>query len=238
MSYDGPNPLPVPAGGTGAATLTGVLIGNGTSAVTGNAITLHDVLVGGSSNAITSVAPSATSGIPFISQGSSSNPVFGTAVVAGGGTGVATLTGLALGSGTSAFTGVSYTPATSLTVALTFGGASTGITYFSTQAYYQRVGNFIWLQLQILLTNKGSATGVASITGLPTGPTGGLGNFWPCTFQNVTLTSTNLSGFAFINSGSTNIDLYQSTINGTLSQLTNTNFANNSDIYINLAYIG
>ena len=34
-------------GGTGAATLTGVLIGNGTSAVTGNAITQYDVLVGG-----------------------------------------------------------------------------------------------------------------------------------------------------------------------------------------------
>lgn len=91
-------------GGTGATTLTGVLIGNGASAITGNAITQHDVLVGGASNAITSVAPSSTSGVPLISQGSSSNPAFGTAVVAGGGTGATSLTShsLLLGNGTSA----------------------------------------------------------------------------------------------------------------------------------------
>jgi hypothetical protein len=85
----------VAGGGTGAVTLTGILIGNGTSAVTANAVTQHDVLVGGSSNAITSVAPSATSGVPFISQGASLDPAFGTAVVAGGGTGAVTFTAYA-----------------------------------------------------------------------------------------------------------------------------------------------
>lgn len=96
--------LVVSNGGTGATTLTGVLIGHGTSAVTGNAITNHNVLVGGASNAITSVAPSATSGVPFISQGAAADPIFGTAVVAGGGTGATTLTnhGVLLGQGTSA----------------------------------------------------------------------------------------------------------------------------------------
>ena len=79
--------LVVANGGTGATTLTGVLIGNGASAITGNPITQYDVLVGGASNAISSVAPSTTTGIPLISNGSSANPSFGTAVVAGGGTG-------------------------------------------------------------------------------------------------------------------------------------------------------
>jgi hypothetical protein len=78
----------VAGGGTGAVTLTGVLIGSGTSAVTGNAITQHDVLVGGAANAITSVAPSATSGVPLVSGGAAADPSFTTAVVAGGGTGV------------------------------------------------------------------------------------------------------------------------------------------------------
>lgn len=83
----------VPAnGGTGATTLTGLVTGNGTSTMTASAITQHDVLVGGASNAVTSVAPSATSGVPLISQGATSDPAFGTAVVAGGGTGVATMT--------------------------------------------------------------------------------------------------------------------------------------------------
>lgn len=115
--------LPVPGGGTGATTLTGVLIGNGTSAVTASAVTQHDLLVGGSANAITSVAPSATSGIPVISQGAAADPTFGTAVVAGGGTGATTLTGVLIGNGTSAITGQSITQHDVL-----IGGASNAIT--------------------------------------------------------------------------------------------------------------
>ena len=94
----------VSKGGTGAITLTGVLTGNGTSAVTANAVTQYGTVVAGASNAVSSVAPSVTSGVPFISQGAASNPTFGTAVVAGGGTGATTLTdhGVLVGSGTSA----------------------------------------------------------------------------------------------------------------------------------------
>ena len=65
-----------------------MIIGNGgLSPYTASAISQHNVLVGGASNAITSVAPSATSGVPLISQGAAADPAFGTAVVAGGGTG-------------------------------------------------------------------------------------------------------------------------------------------------------
>lgn len=84
--------LVVGNGGTGAATLTGLLVGNGTSAVTATAITQYNVLTGGASNAPNSVAPSSTSGIPLVSNGSSSQPSFTTAVVAGGGTGLTTTT--------------------------------------------------------------------------------------------------------------------------------------------------
>jgi len=49
--------------------------------------TLYNVQTGGSNGNLNNVAPSATSGVPVISQGASSQPVFGTAVVAGGGTG-------------------------------------------------------------------------------------------------------------------------------------------------------
>lgn len=59
----------------------------------GTAVTQYNVQVGGStSSTFSNVAPSSTSAIPLISQGSSSNPLFGTAVVAGGGTGVVTMT--------------------------------------------------------------------------------------------------------------------------------------------------
>lgn len=85
-------------------TAAGLVKFDGTSAFTGQTVTQYNALVGGASNAISSIAPSATAGVPLISAGSSSNPAFGTAVVAGGGTGAVTLTGVLTGNGTSAVT--------------------------------------------------------------------------------------------------------------------------------------
>lgn len=142
--------LVVSNGGTGATTLTGVLIGNGTGPITANAITQYNTLIGGASNSITSIAPSVTSGIPFVSQGSAANPTFGTAVVAGGGTGNTVLSnhGVLLGQGTSpivttavgttgqVFTGVTGADpvwaspaASSISITGNSGGALTGNTF-------------------------------------------------------------------------------------------------------------
>lgn len=96
MAYKRISPIPVVEGGSGTQTLTGVMTGNGTSAFTANAVTQYGTVIAGASNAVSSVAPSATSGVPFISQGSSSNPTFGTAGVAGGGTGNTTFTAYAV----------------------------------------------------------------------------------------------------------------------------------------------
>ena len=83
---------------------SGVVAFNAATGVfTESALTQHDVLIGGASNAIVSVAPSATAGVPLVSAGAASNPAFGTTVVAGGGTGLATLTTYELmASGTTA----------------------------------------------------------------------------------------------------------------------------------------
>jgi hypothetical protein len=54
--------------------------------------TAHGVLVGEGTSSIAAVPPDATSGIPLISQGSATDPAYGTAVVAGGGTGNTTFT--------------------------------------------------------------------------------------------------------------------------------------------------
>jgi hypothetical protein len=58
-------------------------------------------------------------------------------------------------------------PPTSFTPVLAFGGASTGITYTTQSGRYIRNGNQITVQILIVLSSKGSATGVANITGLP-----------------------------------------------------------------------
>jgi hypothetical protein len=52
----------------------------------------HNVLVGAASNGVSNVSPSSTSGIPLVSSGSSADPSFSTAVVAGGGSGLTSLT--------------------------------------------------------------------------------------------------------------------------------------------------
>lgn len=75
MAYDGPFPQIVPEGGTGAATLTGILTGNGTSAITATTVTQHDVLVGAASNAVASVSPS-TAGFVLTSNGTGADPSF------------------------------------------------------------------------------------------------------------------------------------------------------------------
>lgn len=60
LNIDVAAPLNVAHGGTGATTLTGVLTGNGTSAVTANAVTQHGVLIGGATNAVSSLGVAAT----------------------------------------------------------------------------------------------------------------------------------------------------------------------------------
>ena len=78
MAYKRISPQPVVEGGTGAQTLTGICIGNGTSAITGNPVTQYDVLVGGASNAVSSVGPG-TAGQVLQSGGAAANPVYSTA---------------------------------------------------------------------------------------------------------------------------------------------------------------
>ena len=53
-------------------------------------------LIVGTGSAYTNIAPNATAGVPLVSNGSSANPSFGTANVAGGGTGVTSATAYAV----------------------------------------------------------------------------------------------------------------------------------------------
>ncbi len=74
-------------------------------------ITQYNIQTGGASNLLNNVAPSSTSGVPVISQGASSQPIFGTAVVAGGGTGQTSLDAYALICGGTTDTGALQTVA-------------------------------------------------------------------------------------------------------------------------------
>lgn len=102
--------------------VTGIVGMTGTG-FTATPATQYNVQVGGATTStLASIAPSATSGVPLISQGASSNPAYGTAVVAGGGTGAVTLTGVLTGNGTSAVTANAITQ-----YAPVIGGASNAV---------------------------------------------------------------------------------------------------------------
>lgn len=129
--------MPTPANSINEAT-TGICGFTGTG-FTATPVTAHDILIGGAtSSTIAQAAPSATSGVPLISQGASADPAFGTAVVAGGGTGRITLTnhGVLVGAGTTAITQLA---AGSAGQVLQSGGASADPVY-STATYPSTAG--------------------------------------------------------------------------------------------------
>ena len=82
---------------------TPVSVSNGGTSST--SLTQYNVLIGNNTSAIATVAPSATSGVPLISQGAAANPTFGTAVVAGGGTGATSFTAYSVICGGTTSTG-------------------------------------------------------------------------------------------------------------------------------------
>lgn len=169
-------------------TQTGLLTGNGTS-ITGTAITQYNVITAGASNLPNSVPPSATSGVPLVSQGAAAQPIFGTAVVAGGGTGstsfntngvvisgtssTAALTSLSLTSGQVVIGGTSTPAAATLTA-----GAGISITNGNNSITIAASGaGFTWSNIAVntnaVAENGYRATAALTLT-LPNGPADGV----------------------------------------------------------------
>lgn len=135
LNLDLTAPVHVIYGGTGATTLTGVLIGNGTSAITGNAVTQFDVLVGGASNAIVSITNGTTGQLLMANTGANPSwenvPASSISITGDSGgaltSGSFTFTG---GSTGLLFSGAGTTETLTGTVAIAHGG--TNATSFST----------------------------------------------------------------------------------------------------------
>lgn len=89
------------------------------------AVTQYNLPIGNGTSALSLLAPHATSGVPLISQGASANPAYGTAAVAGGGTGITSATAYAVLCGGTTATGA-FQPVASVGTAghvLTSNGA-------------------------------------------------------------------------------------------------------------------
>jgi hypothetical protein len=124
------------------------------------------------------------------------------------------------------------------TPALSFGAATTGITYSVQSGGYVKVGGQVTVWAQITLSNRGSATGVARVTGLPFTNVNAAGrsegatavfNFW-----------TSMAGtpipLGYVQNNNTTIYLMNGVASNANPSLLESNFSNSSSVYFNATY--
>jgi hypothetical protein len=123
------------------------------------------------------------------------------------------------------------------TPTISFGGASVGVTYAASRAgQYTKIGRQVTATAYILLTNKGTSTGSASIGGLPyvIGATSGF--YSSACFSAISQLSYvgMLQGYGEI---STNrIDLVETTEAGSQTNITDADFTNVSQVLVQFTY--
>ena len=161
----------------------------------------------------------------------------GTLAVSRGGTGISSFgTGVAtaLGQNVSGTGGIALSTSSTFTPVLSFGGASVGITYTTQQGTYTRTGDTVTFSIYMLLSNKGSSTGQALISGMPIAARTGV------TFQcfemvpGITWTGKPIS---VIGSAGTVLVLQIYSTAGAASNIDNTNFSNTSVLIITGSYL-
>ena len=119
------------------------------------------------------------------------------------------------------------------TPVLNFGGNTTGITYSTQSGTYVKIWEFVFAPCLVVLTNKGSSTGAARMTGIPFNSKTGA-DLVPIT---TLLTNVTFSGFISTRINSeTELRFANITEAGGLTDLTNTNFSNNTAIRLALIY--
>lgn len=118
------------------------------------------------------------------------------------------------------------------TPAVTFGGGATGVTYSTQAGKYTKVGRVVTLSDgRLILTNKGSSTGAALITGLPFTASGS------CPLNLVAITGFTLTAGmnGYTSSGGTSIVPRIPNTTGSGS-MTDTQWSNTSDVIISGSY--
>jgi hypothetical protein len=123
------------------------------------------------------------------------------------------------------------------TPTITFGGNSVGITYNATftGATYTKIGNRVCISGYVLLTNKGSSTGDASISNLPFTSQAGNTKYVGAALGGSGFTFTN-QFWSRIAPNNNNIDLYETTALGSSSTITNSDFSNGTEVYFSATY--
>jgi hypothetical protein len=116
------------------------------------------------------------------------------------------------------------------TATVAFGGASVGITYGNRTGNYTKIGNLVVCTMLLQVTNVGSSSGAATITGLP---------FSSLSFGAVNFGQISAMSFAdapFGYTSGTTINLQETTNAGGLTNLDNTNFTSSTQFIFNAVF--
>jgi len=123
------------------------------------------------------------------------------------------------------------------TIGLEFGGSDLNMTKSFNTGTYTKIGRSVFVTGYLVLTNKGTATGDATLSGLPF-----TTNASTSAFSAIAIAELNNVTFAdfpqgYFDQGSTTISLEETTNAGVNTKLTNADFANNSIIVFSGTYI-
>ena len=121
------------------------------------------------------------------------------------------------------------------TPTITFGGASAGVVYSTQVGTYTKIGDLVTVTGSFLLSNKGSSTGNAIITGLPFASRSLSGNLTPPSLRIYNISFADFP-MGYNNAGLSTIILQESSNAGTVSNLTEGNFSASSQIQVSLSY--
>ena len=117
------------------------------------------------------------------------------------------------------------------TPALTFGGGSTSITYGSRYGYYVKIGAVVYYFISFQLSNKGSSTGDAVITGLPFTSSSSTGLFPDGTVRAIAALTFTAPVYGTVLRATTTLAMLNNVL-GSQAALTHTAFANNTELAI------
>ena len=122
------------------------------------------------------------------------------------------------------------------TPGIAFGGGTTGITYGVQVGRYFKVGRILVAQGRVTLTNKGSSTGTATITGLPETSLN-VANAFSMTNMRLDNVSFSVQYAGQVGVNATVIDLIEATAAGVVTSLTDVDFTNTSEVVVTAVYI-
>jgi hypothetical protein len=126
------------------------------------------------------------------------------------------------------------------TPGIAFGGGTTGITYAEQVGIYVKIGQFVWVCVNVTLSNKGSSTGNATITGMPFTSMNSAAHRATAPVRS---TSVNLDTagslytlLALLDANTTAANLYETGDNVTFATITEADFGNSSAVAFALCY--